>query len=112
MANGKAGAPIGNTNHTNGRLWKAAVEHVVSRWPEPPETGKLDCNDLVRGLRLAALGFVKNLMLNQDIAFYREFGDRIDGKAHQSQDIEHKGNLVINTINYADAESDTDTDTV
>ena len=46
-----------------------------------------NCLPLLRGLRIAAHAFVSKMIADNDIQFFREFGDRIDGKAAQSVDI-------------------------
>ena len=95
MSNGRPGAPPGNTNATKGRIWTQAIETCIAAWPEHPSY--VDCSDLVRGMRKAAFVFVKKMLESQDQAFFREFGDRIQGKAQQMIEVaasESLGDLV------------------
>lgn len=77
-----AGAPLGNHNATRGRRWRDAVEFAVAAWPKKPDC--TDCSALIAGLRLAAHKFVGEMMTSKDISFFREFGDRLDGKPAQA----------------------------
>ncbi len=69
------GAPLGNTNAAKGRRWANAVERAVDAYPEKPVS--LEIN---KGIDEAAFAFVKKMMGEKDLGFFREFGDRIDGK--------------------------------
>lgn len=88
-------APIGNQNAIKGKRWRDAIEHVLERWPEQPDTE--NCLPLLRGLRIAAHKFVEKMIADNDIAFFREFGDRIDGKASQELTGADGGPLVVIT---------------
>jgi hypothetical protein len=72
-------APLGNQNAAKGRRWANAVERAMNAWPEKPVS--LEIN---KGLDEAAFEFVKQMMLDKDLGFFREFGDRIDGKPAQA----------------------------
>ncbi len=74
-----AGAPLGNQNAAKGRRWSKAVERAVDAWPE--RAVSLEIN---RGIDNMAYEFVREMVTTKDIAFFREFGDRIDGKAPQA----------------------------
>lgn len=76
-----AGAPEGNQNRANAKRWSAAIERAVASWPSPPSD--VDCSDLVKGLNKAAHAFVGKMLAENDLGFFREFGDRLDGKAKQ-----------------------------
>lgn len=76
------GGQPGNTNASKGKPWAMALQHVAERWPEPPETE--ECTALARGLRLAAYEFWRNTMNAEDLGYFKEAGDRFDGKAAQS----------------------------
>lgn len=80
-----AGAPIGNDNRARSKRWAAAIERAVECWPNPPSG--VDCSDLIKGLNKAAHGFVGKMLEERDIAFFREFGDRLDGKAKQQTEL-------------------------
>lgn len=75
-------APLGNENASKGRRWAQALEHVASRWPDEPDY--VDCSSLVRGLRMAAFEFWKKTMNDCDLGFFKEAGDRFDGKPAQT----------------------------
>lgn len=76
------GAPLGNQNAAKGKRWAAAIERAIDRW----EAGKpvpTDTSEVVRGLDLAAAHFVAGLFQNNDLGYFKELGDRIDGKPKQ-----------------------------
>ena len=82
MANGKRGAPLGNKNAAKGFAWKAAIERCVEAWPtKPDQEGK---SKYIIGLETMAYMFVGKMVESRDIAFFREFGDRLDGKPTQA----------------------------
>lgn len=76
------GGPIGNQKAAKGKRWEAAIVRAVEAWPDPPDC--TDCNDFMRGINEAAHKFVGSMMADRDIAFFREFGDRLDGKPVQA----------------------------
>lgn len=80
------GAPIGNQNAAKAKKWAAAVERALERRATGDATPD-DVSSLVRGLDMAADAFVSKMMGEQEIAFFKEFGDRIDGKAAQALDL-------------------------
>lgn len=75
-----AGAPIGNQNAAKARKWRDAIERVLTNWPNKPETPLQS----ERGLHEAAFLFVSKMMQEQDLGFFKEFGDRMDGKPAQA----------------------------
>lgn len=75
------GAPPGNQNAAKAKRWEAAIERALAAWPKPPDS--TDCNDFMRGINEAAFKFVLGVMEKGDVAFFREFGDRLDGKVPQ-----------------------------
>jgi hypothetical protein len=54
----------------------------VEAWPNPPDD--THCASLIVGLNKAAYAFVSKMIESGDIGFFREFGDRLDGKAKSS----------------------------
>ena len=78
------GAPIGNQNAAKSKRWEAAIERALAAWPDPPDSE--GCTDFTRGINQAAHQFVGKMMREDDLGFYKEFGDRIDGKPKQSVD--------------------------
>lgn len=74
-----AGAPLGNQNAAKGRQWSKAIERAIQAWPDRPVS--LEIN---RGIDNAAFEFVRQMYLQSDVAWFREMGDRIDGKPAQA----------------------------
>lgn len=77
-------AQIGNQNAAKGARWREAIERAINSWPESHAGGS---NELMRGINAAAHAFVRKMMEDGDIAFFREFGDRLDGKPKQSMEV-------------------------
>ena len=73
------GAPVGNQNAVKGRRWSKSIERALEAWPN--RAISLESN---KGLDEAAYQFVNRLMQENDISFFRELGDRMDGKPAQS----------------------------
>ena len=69
-----AGAPPGNQNAAKGRAWREAIRRAVAR----KFGGTVD-----HGLDKLADEFVK-AVASGDLAAFKEFGDRIDGKPAQA----------------------------
>lgn len=80
-----AGAPEGNQNRANGKKWAAAIERAIESWPNPPSD--VDCSDLIKGLNAAGHSFVGKMFAERDLGFFREFGDRLEGKAKQLTEV-------------------------
>jgi len=80
-----AGAPIGNTNAASSKKWQAAIERAIASYPDRPNDD--GCSDLIKGLNAAAYEFVCGVMVDKSIAFFREFGDRLEGKPNQAIDL-------------------------
>jgi len=99
------GAPEGNQNAAKGKRWRDAIEHCVERWPEQPDLQ--NCLPLLRGLRIAARAFVEKMIADNDIAFFREFGDRLDGKAIQQIDANIDASLTVQILRYGTDDSST-----
>lgn len=68
------GAPVGNQNAANARVWKAAIERALEARG--------------RGDRLAALNALAEQLLLKaeagDMTALKELGDRLDGKPAQA----------------------------
>lgn len=91
-----AGAPIGNQNGAKGFRWREAIERAIEYWPEVCPTGQ---NDKMKGINLAAHTFVKKMMDDHDFNFFKEFGDRLDGKPKQQTEITGAdGSPILNGI--------------
>lgn len=76
-----AGAPKGNTNAAKGRIWHAAIVRALA---------KRSRGDQVKALDELAEKFLQ-AVAEGDIAAFKELGDRLDGKPHQSMDLEASG---------------------
>lgn len=76
------GAPTGNQNAAKAKRWEAAILRAVEAWPKEPDS--TDCSALIIGLNKAAHEFVKGVYERGDLGFFKEFGDRLEGKAAQS----------------------------
>lgn len=90
-------APIGNQNAAKGKRWLAAIERAIASWPdEPSPEGK---SQLMIGIDKAAHLFVKNLLTDNNLAYFKEFGDRLDGKPAQTiQGSEENPIVLINQV--------------
>ena len=74
-------APLGNQNAAKAKRWEAAILRAVEAWPKEPDTK--DCSALMIGLNKAAYEFVKGVYERKDLGFFKEFGDRLEGKSAQ-----------------------------
>jgi len=79
-----AGAPLGNNNAFKGKRWADAVERALEAWPD--KTQSKNNNDLMKGMNAAAYEFVKCMMEKKELSWFKEVGDRLDGKAVQPID--------------------------
>ena len=71
-----AGAPLGNQNAANKRLWRAAINRALERRTQSRADGIKEIDALAEKLlELVAAG---------DLPALREFGDRVDGKPSQA----------------------------
>lgn len=75
-------APLGNHNAAKGKRWAAAIERAIQAYPAIPES--LGSNETMRGINEAAAKFVSLMMVEGDITYFKEFGDRLDGKPTQT----------------------------
>lgn len=76
------GAPVGNQNAAKAKKWEAAILRAVEAWPKEPDS--TDCSALIIGLNKAAHEFVKGVYERGDLGFFKEFGDRLEGKPSQA----------------------------
>ena len=92
-----AGAPLGNTNAANAKKWQAAIERALASYPEKPNDD--DCSDLIKGLNAAAYKFVTDMMTaDNGLAYFKEFGDRIEGRPAQSMVLSGDGDNPIQEV--------------
>jgi 5,10-methylenetetrahydrofolate reductase len=80
------GAPEGNQNAAKGKRWAAAVERALARQvtKAPAPT---DVSDLMRGIDAAADLFVAQMFADKDLGYFKELGDRLEGKAIQQTEL-------------------------
>lgn len=79
------GAPVGNQNAAKAKKWSAAIERALCK-----KYGK----ELADAMDDLALKFI-DAVEKGDIAAFREFGDRIDGKPAQAIVGSDGGDLVV-----------------
>lgn len=97
-----AGAPLGNRNAANAKRWSAAIERAIERYPtKSTPDGK---NELMIGLDAAADTFVQQMMEAKDLGFFREFGDRLDGKSVQQSEVNLTADITARAHQLSDDE--------
>lgn len=85
-------APAGNQNAAKAKQWSAAIERALERMGDPT----IDPDQpFVRGPRAKALDaladqFIAKMSGDVDLGFFKEFADRLDGKAAQTVDLGNK----------------------
>ena len=79
------GAPLGNQNANKGKRWADAIERAIAAYPNVPDD--TNCSEIIKGLNKAAVKFVGDLMGDGGLNYFREFGDRLDGKPGQAIDL-------------------------
>jgi len=91
MADGRPGAPLGNQNAARAKQWAAAIERAIERLADPSINPDfpIERSPRAKGLDMLADEFVKQRQTKDAMAFYREFGDRIDGRV--AQQLIHSG---------------------
>ncbi len=80
-----AGAPEGNQNAAKARQWSAAIERALERRGDPkinPDS-PIERTPRMKALDALADSFIAKLDSEKDLGFYKEFADRLDGKAAQ-----------------------------
>lgn len=88
-------AAIGNQYAAKAKQWSLAIERAVAAWPDAP---KGEFSGYVSGLNSLAHEFVKKIYADKDIAFFREIGDRLDGKPAQTVDVGNKDGEEFKTV--------------
>lgn len=79
------GAPLGNNNAGKAKRWTAAIERVLEKWPEQPS--RENKSELIIGIESAAYDFVSELKGKKDLGYFKEFGDRLEGKPAQALNV-------------------------
>ena len=80
------GAPAGNQNAAKAKRWTAAVERALAR-KATGESAPEDVSDLIRGIDKAADEFVAQVFEIKDLGYFKELGDRLEGKPSQALDL-------------------------
>lgn len=78
-------APEGNQNATRGRIWRDAIERALKKRSKV---------DQVQALDELAEKFLQQVEAG-DISAFKEFGDRIEGKAIQQTEISGPGGSAV-----------------
>lgn len=91
------GAPAGNQNAAKAKKWTAAIERALCR-----KSGKA----LADALDDIAEKFIEAVEQG-DLAAFRELGDRLEGKPHQSTSIENPdGSPLLSGVTVSFVKSD------
>lgn len=75
-------APIGNQNAAKAKQWTAAIERAIERLADPsidPDK-PIQRSPRAKGMDMLAEKFVAEHTKDNPMAFFKEFGDRLDGK--------------------------------
>jgi hypothetical protein len=72
-------APLGNQNAVKGKRWRHAINRAIDAWPD--RAVSLESN---RGIDNLAYEFVAKMYETKDLGFFKEYGDREDGKPAQA----------------------------
>lgn len=99
---GRSGPP-GNQNAAEGKRWTAALERSIERKGGKALPEVDDRSEFMKGVDALADDFIKTLP-EQGTPGYRELGDRLDGKSHQSIDASVRGTMNV-TLDNADGEA-------
>ena len=83
-------APVGNQNAAKAKQWSAAIERALERMADP--SIKPD-EPVARTPKMKALDQLADTFVQKvsagELSFFREFGDRMEGKPTQA--LEHSG---------------------
>lgn len=85
MADGKPGAPLGNTNAVKNRLWREAVERALRGKSKVDTISALD--DIAEKVVTAALAGPTYEKGDPWLATVGEIADRLDGKSRQAVEV-------------------------
>lgn len=97
----ESGGQPGNQNAAKGKRWADALECAATAWPDEPDYE--NCRPEIAGLRRNAFDFMKRMRNAADkyaSAYFSQYGDRMDGKPHQSQDVNLHGDLIVTVKNF------------
>lgn len=96
MADGKVGAPEGNQNAARGKVWRAAINRALERLGGKPDDGITRSPQIIALDQLADT-FVANCKAG-DLGFFKEFGDRVEGKAPQQLQLQGDENEPLRIV--------------
>lgn len=79
-------APIGNQNAAKAKVWTAAIERALERRGEPATNPDqpIERTPKMKALDELAEKFIAKMEAESDLGFFREFGDRLEGKPSQA----------------------------
>lgn len=80
------GAPLGNQNGAKGKQWAAAIERALARKGDPsidPDV-PIERTPKMKALDALAEAFVAKVESEKDLGFFKELGDRLEGKPAQA----------------------------
>jgi hypothetical protein len=80
------GAPVGNQFAAKSKQWSAAIERALERRGDPsidPDK-PVARTPRMKALDALAEAFIGKLEVEKDLGFFKELGDRLEGKAAQT----------------------------
>jgi len=93
------GAPLGNQNAAKGKQWAAAIERALERIASGKER-PTDVSKKMAGVDMAADAFVRKMFQDADLGYFKELGDRLDGKPHQTIAAEVDTNVTVEVVRF------------
>lgn len=93
-----SGAPIGNQNAVKAKRWQQAIDRALAKRCKGDAIAALD--DLAEKF----LSAVENGETNY-VSGFKEFGDRLDGKAHQSITADVDANVTVQVVRFDNSQA-------
>lgn len=93
------GAPVGNQFAAKAKQWAAAIDRALERLGDPsidPDQ-PIARTPYMKGIDQAADAFVAEMFAKKDLGFFKEFGDRTDGKPVALTELTGRDGGDINT---------------
>jgi hypothetical protein len=102
------GAPVGNRFAAKAKQWQAAIERALERMGDPSVNPDqpVERTPKMKTLDALAEAFVKKMQAEGDLGFFKEFGDRLDGKPTQQTEISGPDGGAVEsslTVTFVDA---------
>lgn len=98
-------APLGNQNGAKGKRWRDAIDRALVR----AGGGKNPYDNVPAKPEMKAMDDLADIFVKQvqsgDLGFFKEFGDRLDGRAAQQVLIGGDGSgepVVVEVVRFAD----------